>query len=302
LVTGAVAIAFAPVFVRWSEVGPTATAFFRLALAVPILVLLARRGPRPAPPPTAKGPGWLLLLPGLCFALDLGFWHFSILYTTVANSTLLANLAPVFVTLGGWLLWRRRVRRLFLTGMALAIVGAALLVGASLELSGRRALGDGLGVLTAVFYGSYILSVGHLRSRVGAARIVAWAAGVAALLLLPVALGRGEVFWPVTLRGWSVVVGLALVTQVLGQGLIAWSLAHLPASFSSVALLVQPACVVLFGWIWFDETLGPIDAIGAVVMLAGILIARRGSDYSSGGGGRRNSSSSAASGVPGSAS
>lgn len=303
LLLGAVGIAFAPIFVRWAlhweaaGTGPTATAFWRLALAAPLLWAWSRRGPA-AGRPTSWRETARVALPGLFFAADLGVWHWSILYTSVANSTLLANLAPVFVTLGGFVVFRRRFTRLFLFGMVLAIAGAALLLGASLRLGGTHVKGDALGLLTAVFYASYILAVGHLRARFSTLSLMAWSSASAAVVLLPVALLGGESMLPAAPRGWLVLAGLALVSQIGGQGLIAYALAHLPAAFSSVTLLVQPVSATLLAWVFFAEAVGGRQAVGAVIVLAGILVARRGSTPH-GGGGRRSSSSSARSGVPG---
>ncbi|MHC4729926.1 MAG: DMT family transporter [Planctomycetota bacterium] len=276
LLAGAVGIAFAPIFVRWSEIEPTVTAFWRVLLAAAPMWLLTRRQHGVRRPSGARD-YFYLALPGVFFAGDLGVWHWSIRYTSVANSTLLANLAPVFVTLGGWLFFRRRFRRLFLVGMALAIAGAVLLVGDSLQFGDRHALGDALGLLTAVFYASYILAVGRLREEFSTATILAWSATSSALLLWPVCAALGEPFLPATATGWAVLVGLALVSHVGGQGLIAYALAHLPAAFSSVTLLVQPAMATLLAWVFFDERLGAWQAAGAVVIVVGILLARRGS-------------------------
>jgi drug/metabolite transporter (DMT)-like permease len=271
-----VGIAFAPIFVRWSEVEPTVTAFWRVALAAAPMWLLTRRQ-RGARKPSGPRDYLLLALPGVFFAGDLGVWHWSIRYTSVANATLLANFSPVFVTLGGWLVFRRRFRRLFLVGMATAITGAALLVGDSLRFGGQHVLGDGLGLLTAVFYASYILAVGRLREEFSTATILAWSATSAAVVLFPVCAALGETFPPATATGWLVLVGLALVSHVGGQGLIAYALAHLPAAFSAVTLLVQPVMATFLAWIFFDESLGAWQAVGAVVVLVGIVVARRGS-------------------------
>ncbi|MBW2281250.1 MAG: DMT family transporter [Deltaproteobacteria bacterium] len=276
LLAGAVGIAFAPIFVRWSEVEPTVTAFWRVLLAAAPMWLWTRRQHGVRKPAGARDYLYLAL-PGVFFAGDLGVWHWSIKYTSVANSTLLANLAPVFVTLGGWLVFRRRFRRLFLIGMAVAIAGAVVLVGDSLHFGDRHALGDGLGLLTAVFYASYILAVGKLREEFSTTTILAWSATSAAVVLFPICAALGEAFLPATATGWAVLIGLAMVSHVGGQGLIAYALAHLPAAFSSVTLLVQPVMATFLAWIFFNESLGAWQAAGAVVIVIGILLARRGS-------------------------
>src|SRR6202165_3481013 len=134
LLRGATCIALSPIFVRVSEAGPTATAFWRVALAVPPLWLLyaLRREAAPRTYP-AKWPR--LLAAGVAFAGDLGFWHTSIKLTSVANSTLLANLASIFVTLAAWLFLRQAPSRLFLAGLAAALAGVAVLVKTSLAFS-----------------------------------------------------------------------------------------------------------------------------------------------------------------------
>ena len=280
LFAGAVAIAFAPIFVRLSQVGPSATAFWRLALALPFLWLATRYtspGAKSAPQPTSLSDYLGLAAAGLLFAGDLAFWHWSIRLTTVANATLLANFAPVFVTLGGWLFFRQRVSPAFLLGMAIALAGTTVLVGVSFSLSSRHLLGDGLGLITAVFYGGYILAVSRLRQHFSTATIMAWSGTVTAAALLPIALLSGEGLLPFDIRGWLVLLGLALISHAGGQGLIAFALAHLPAAFSSVSLLVQPVLATVFAWLLLSEALSPIQALGGALVLAGIFLARQAS-------------------------
>jgi len=201
-----------------------------------------------------------------------------IVWTSVANSTLLANLAPIFVTLAGWLLWRRRVTGVFLIGMVVAIAGMFVLVGPNFSVGGKRLMGDALGALTAVFYAGYMLAIKVARDD-GAAtvRLMAWSTSITAVALLPVALLSPQPFMPASAQGWLVVVGLALVTQILGQGLIAYAFAHLPASLSSVSLLIQPVVAAFVAWRLFGEAVGAQQFIGGAVVLAGIWLARRGS-------------------------
>jgi len=277
LLLGAVFIALSPIFVRLSEAGPTATAFWRVALAVPVLwiLVLLLKGDNREGFSTRK---LLFLAAGVAFAGDLAFWHQSIRFTSVANSTLLANLASIFVTLAAWLLWRERPRPLFLLALGLALGGVALLVHTSLAFSATALLGDALGVVTAMFYAWYILAVKGLRDR-GAAtlQVMAVTTTLTALILFPVALATGEPMLPSTAYGWWILIGLALISHAAGQGLIAYALAHLPAPFSSVGLLLQPVVAAFFAWVLLSEPLVALQIAGGLVVLAAIWLARRAS-------------------------
>ncbi len=220
----------------------------------------------------------MLLIAGIAFAGDLAFWHWSIQYTSVANSTLLANLASIFVTLAAWVLWKQRPSCLFLAGLAAALVGVALLVRASLGSSPTALLGDGLGVVTAMFYAWYLLSVKGLRER-GAETLALMAVTttITALILLPVAIISGEPLLPESAAGWLKLLGLAWISHAAGQGLIAYALAQLPAGFTSVGLLLQPVMAALFAWMLLGEPLVALQVAGGAVVLAGIYLARKAS-------------------------
>jgi drug/metabolite transporter (DMT)-like permease len=273
LLAGATCIGTSALFVKVSETGPVSTGFWRVFLALPFLWAWAwmdRRGAAPAQGGTQN----LLFAAGFFFAGDLAVWHWSIMLTSVANAVLLANLAPIFVTLAVWLLWRKRPTLMFLAGLAAALVGIVLVVGGNFpNLSGRALLGDILGMVTAMFYAGYQLTVTQLRGAMSTARIMAVSSVVTAALLLPIAWLSGEVFFPATAAGWMKILGLALVAQVAGQSLIAYAMADLPSTLSSVALLLQPVMATLFAWILLGETLGTIAFVGAALVLIGIRIA-----------------------------
>lgn len=278
LLFGAAGIACAPLLVRVSELEPTATAFWRVTLAAPVLGLFLHHGARRSTRADARPalPARWLLLPGVFFAGDLGLWHQALRDTTVAHATLLANGAPLVVALGGWLLLGERLTRGFVGALALALTGAVLLADHSPGQARAPLRGDLFGVGTAVFYGAYLLSVRHLRAAgIGAARLMFVASVTSAIVLLAWSLVAGEALWPESARGWLVLAALALVSHVGGQGLIAWALAHLPANFSSVALLAQPVLVGVAGWWLFDERLGALQLVGAGFVLAALLLARR---------------------------
>lgn len=279
LIVGAVLIGCSPLFVRWSETGPVATAFYRIFLALPVLVIFLRWSehgqPQDAILPTASRDRWLLAIAGIMFACDLSVWHWSIVLTSIANATLFANLAPLFVTIGAWLLFKESIARSFWLALALGMSGMMLMFADSAALSTRYLIGDSLGVLTAVFYGGYILAVSRARQRVSTARIMVWSGAITAIILLPVALLSGEQLLPTTANGWLTLFGVALISQAAGQTLIAYALAHLPAAFSSLTLLVQPIVAMLLAWVLLDEAMDAQQVFGSALVLSAILLARR---------------------------
>ena len=119
LLFGACVIGFSGVLVRLTGTGPAAAGFWRLAFALPLLAVMTRRasGPLGRPTPIA----WLI---GLLFALDLGFWHYGLKFTSVGAATVLSNLAPVVVTAFAWIFLKQRPRALFLLALAIAVAGA----------------------------------------------------------------------------------------------------------------------------------------------------------------------------------
>ena len=281
LFAGAACIALSPIWVRVADVGPTASAFWRVCLAVPLLWTLFAFNSK-GRKNLDKSQFIPLFAAGTAFAGDLAFWHWSIQYTSVANSTLLANLASIFVTLAAWLLWKQRPSALFLAGLAAALLGVALLVQSSLAGFSRPSptalLGDGLGVVTAIFYAWYLLSVKSLRDRgAGTLQLMAVTTTLTAAILLPVALASGEALLPASAAGWLTLLGLAWISHAAGQGLIAHALAHLPAGFTSVGLLLQPVIAALFAWTLLGEALAALQIAGGAIVLAGIYLARRAS-------------------------
>ena len=272
LLLGATAIGTSALFVKVSETGPVATAFWRVFLALPLLWMWSSLGQREHHGAGFANARGLMIACGLFFAGDLAVWHWSIMLTSVANSTLLANLAPIFVALAAWLMFRQRPQRKFLAGLTVAVTGMMLLIGGDFQLQGTELIGDALGVVTAMFYAGYQLTVTKLRERVATSTLMAWTGLITAIVLLPIALLTGEQMLPVSVMGWVKLAGLALISQVAGQSLIAYAMAHLPATFSSVGLLFQPVMATLFAWLLLGEAVSALQLAGGITVLIGIRI------------------------------
>ena len=279
LLAGALAIGSSGVLVRVSETGAVASAFWRGALAVPPLALwalLERRAPAAAHGARARGALFdpAFLWAGVFFAGDIALYHLSLMRTSVAASSLEANTAPIVVTILAWALWGERPRLGFLLATLLAFGGLLLMVSPKLA-TGRHAIGGDLLALGAAwFYAAYILAVSRLRTRHGTGTVMFASTLIFSVLLLPLPFAMGERVLPGTAHGWLVLVVLALSAQALGQSLIAYALAHLPATLGSVGLYLQVIAAALYAWLLLDERLQPVQLVGAVLVLIGIALAR----------------------------
>ncbi|MDE2138132.1 MAG: DMT family transporter, partial [Gammaproteobacteria bacterium] len=122
------------------------------------------------------------------------------------------------------------------------------------------------------FYAAYLLAVAKLRTRYGTAVVMFTSTLIFSVLLLPFALT--EKILPDTGHGWLILWGCALSAQALGQSLIAYGLAHLPATLGAVALYLQVVAAAVYAWLLLDERLAPLQLAGGAIVLIGIALAR----------------------------
>ena len=272
LALGAVAMGASPLFVRAADIGPFASAFWRTALALPFLALWAALESRTAQ--TRALGNRAVWLSGLFFAGDLLFWHLAILATTVANATFLATTAPVFVAFGAWLLLGESVGARNRAGLTLCLLGGAALIGQSYGYAPHRLAGDAYGLVTAVFFGCYMLAVRAARRSVSTGILAFVSTAITSIILFAVAAVLEPVLLPASAQGWIVLAALALISQVAGQGLLAFALGALPATFSSLVIFLEAIAAAAMAWFFLHEAVGPLQWLGGVLILAGIWVAR----------------------------
>ncbi|PLX35907.1 MAG: EamA/RhaT family transporter [Hyphomicrobiales bacterium] len=276
LIAGAVAMGISPVFVRHAEVGPYASAFWRVGLALPLLWAWAALEERNAGPEHTATPSWTgaHVLAGLFFAGDLFFWHLAIMNTTVANATFLATMAPVWVLIGSGLFIGESVSRMMFAGLVLCLIGAGTLVGTSYGYAPERLIGDFYGIATSLFFGAYFLAVRVARRTARPGLVVYRSSLVTAAVLFVVALIMDDGFLPDTIYGYAALLALAVVSHSGGQGLLAYALGHLSAAFSSLVIFLEALAAATFGWILLGEALTLLQISGGAAILLGIWVAR----------------------------
>jgi drug/metabolite transporter (DMT)-like permease len=278
LLLGAFGIACAAIFVRLAlPAPPVVTGFWRLALATAVLAVWlapraarALREPRPGRGRAAAD----ALAAGACFGADLALWNTALVETSVATATLLVNTTPAFVGAFAVLVRGERLARPLVAGGALALAGAALLVGDDLDASASLR-GDALSLGAAVFYSAYLLWIQRARRVLDAPAALALSGVASTLVLGAAALLRGDPFVGFPPHSWAVFAAAAAISQLAGVLGIVWALAHLSATFAAVALLAQPVGTAVLAWWWLGEGLTPLEALGGLAVIAGIALAAR---------------------------
>lgn len=270
LLFGNVALAFGPWMVRLADVGPVAAGFWRLALALPFLFLAARI--------VKQAPHWpsrllvmTILTAAVFYALDLASWNAGIRLTKLGNATLFGNSGSfVFAAYALWLAHRPPSMKQ-MTAIALAIAGAALLMSNSYELSPKNFAGDLLTLVAGLLYGGYLIFVERGRASLQPLPLLILATAFSIPILLAISWGLGEHVWP---HNWTPLLIFALSSQLIGQGLLVYSIGTLPPLVVGLALLTQPAISAAIGWLAYRETLSLSDLLGALGIAAALLLVR----------------------------
>lgn len=270
LLAGNVALALGPWLVRLADTGPVSAGFWRLFLALPFVVLLARANRQPI-----KGMGAatlvLVALGAVTFALDLASWHIGIGMTRLGNAVLFGNAGSIVLLF--WVFVSRGVvpRPLEWLAIMFAIAGAAILLGRSLEISTATLIGDLFCLAAGLLYAVYLLTLQGARRAFGSWSLLVWVSLFGCPVLLAVALALGEPVWP---TDWTPILILFISSQLVGQGLMVYSLGHFPPLIIGLALLTQPAVAALYGWLAFGELLSALDLVGMVLVGAALAVAR----------------------------
>ncbi len=270
LLVGNVALACGPWLVRLADTGPVSAGFWRVAIALPFLIMIAvlRKERLSGLTPRAL---MLVLAGGVFFGLDIAAWHIGIGDTRLANSVLFGNSGSVILMVWGFVMLRRLPRGREWPAILAALAGASILLGRSLELSAANFRGDLFCLLAGLLYAGYLLLLQDARRTLGSWSLLALSTSASVVVLLISAQLLGEPFWPTE---WTPVLMLALSSQLVGQGLLVYSLKLFSPLVIGIALLTQPAVAAIVGWLIFGEWLVPLDMVGIVLVGSALVLAR----------------------------
>jgi len=270
LLTGNIALALGPWLVRLADTGPVSAGFWRLFLALPFLLLFARIARQPITG-IPRGTLTMVALGAVAFGLDLASWHVGIEMTRLGNATLFGNVGSIVLLFWGFLIARHLPHGKEWLAIAFALGGAGILMGRSLEISANTLLGDLFCLTAGLLYAVYLITLKDARQTIGSWSLLVWVSIFASPMLLAIAVAGGEPVWP---TNWTPILILFVTSQLVGQGLLVFSMRYFRPLVIALALLTQPAVAALIGWLVFDEVLTPLD-IGGMLLLGGAMVLAR---------------------------
>lgn len=271
LALGILSLSFSAMFVRWADAPGPVTAFYRLFFSIFLLFPFFMQRIKRLPS-VRSGLVLFPLLAGVFTACDLALWTASLSYTTASNATLLGNTSPLWVALGTWLIFKIELSAAFWRGLAIALMGAALIMGTDFILHPRFGVGDVMALFTGFFYGGYFLFTEKSRMSFDPVAHI-WFVGIgASLALLLINLLLGNPLWGFDRNTWLVFLATAIVSQLIGYMSLAYALGHLPASIVSPTMILQPVVTTILAIPLLGEIPGPWQAIGGAIALVGIYL------------------------------
>ena len=272
LLTGNAALAMGPWFVRLADTGPVSAGFWRVALALPVIALLARANRQPLTG-IPRGVLVAVLIGGVLFGLDIASWHIGIGFTRLANAAVFGNAGSLILMVWGFIAWRRLPKGREWPALAAALAGAAILMGRSFEISPQTLYGDLFCLAAGIFYAGYLLILQDARKTLGNWSLLAWSCCGSIPVLLGIALALGEPVWP---TDWRPVIGLFISSQLIGQGCLVYALRHFSPLVIGIALLTQPVVAAVAGWISFGEVMSAVDLLGVALVGSALVLAKMG--------------------------
>ena len=266
-------LALGGIFVKLSNFPAITTGMYRVLFSLPLFYLLMKLEKNNIKMNTKEK--IISTFAGVFLALDLIFWNVSFSYTTVANANLLANLVPFTVVPICYFIYKESISKKFVIGSFIIILGLFFLMYGKVSPTINNFKGDLLAALTSIFYGLFLVIVYKLRDTKSTIQIMSYASIGCFLVLLPASLFIEGFYIPISWGDFYPLIGLALLSQILGQGGLSYCLGKIKASYASLLVLMQPVISAIYAYFLFDEKLSFIEILSMFIILFGLFIANR---------------------------
>lgn len=272
LLIGVIAVSFASIFIRLADASPLVIAAARLLFASAVLLPFAAVNSMVSIGKLTVRDLFLIILSSLFLALHFGLWITSLSYTTIASSVILVTSHPAFVAVFSYFLWKERLNRLNVLGIAAALAGVVVINYGDFALSSRAVLGDLMALAASFAMGTYLIIGRQMRKRIDSLGYLTLIYTSAGLMLLLVLLFTGERLSGYSATTYLMFLLLALVPQLIGHSALNLAVRTLPVTLVSVAILGEPIGATLLGALILREMPKVNEIAGGLLILLGIYL------------------------------
>ena len=272
LLVAVTSVSSASIFIRLCTSSPLIIAFYRLAFATLILGPITLFGSWRDLKRLSRKEFMYMPVIGFCLALHFAFWITSVKLTSIASSTVIVSLHPVFVALGAHMLLKEKINKFMFSGIITALFGCFLIAYGDYELGRENLLGDLYALVGAITVALYFLGGRHIRRKSG---LLAYATPVYAsctIFLAITCLASNLKFYPYSIREYVLFLALALIPMIMGHTLLNWALKYLPAAQVSTSVLGEPIGATILAVIILKEIPTLLTILGCIITLSGVYL------------------------------
>ncbi|MFE0565751.1 DMT family transporter [Priestia megaterium] len=271
---GVFALSTSAIFVKLADAPSTITAFYRMLFAALMLLpfLLVNKGSRKEIYSLSKKQWGFGLLSGFFLAAHYVLWFESLHYTSVASSTVIVTLQPLFSMIGGYLLFKEKFNQRMIGGCLIAIFGSVIIGWKDFQISGHALFGDVLAFIAAGVITAYFFIGQYIRKDLSLISYSTIGYGSSALFLSIFGFSQQLSFTHYSTETWLCFIGLAFIATILGQTVFNWLLKWLSTSVISMSILGETIGTCILAYFVLNEVISLQQSIGIFLILIGLFL------------------------------
>lgn len=269
---GVISVSLSAIFVKLANADAGVIAFYRMFFSVLIMLPWFLMNYRHEVKTLSKRDWLFSAIAGVFLAFHFILWFESLNYTSVASSTVLVTMQPLFAFIGTYLIFKEKITLKTIVAGMIAILGSVLISWGDLQISGSALYGDVLALVACALVTGYLLFGQDVRKRLSLVTYTMVVYSISTITLFFYIIAKGESFGPYPAMEWFWFILLAIIPNLLGHNLFNWSLKWVSTNVISIAILFEPVGAAILAIFIFEEYLSATQIIGGLIVLAGILL------------------------------
>ncbi|WP_050616164.1 DMT family transporter [Bacillus testis] len=272
LAIGVFSVSTSAIFVKLSTAPSGVIAFYRLFFSVVVMLPIFVWKCRPELKRITKRDWLLMAAAGIFLAFHFILWFESLRYTSVASSTVLVTIQPLFAFVGAFLFFKESISMKGIISGLIAIAGSFIISWGDFKISGMALFGDVLALIACGLITAYLLIGQDVRRRITLVAYTFLVYSASSIVLFLYVLIRKQPLLHYPVSDWMYFLLLALIPTLLGHTLFNWSVRWISATTISMAILLEPIGAAILAYFVLDETVAITQAIGGIIVIAGLCL------------------------------